>query len=338
MSTAYRPFSIDLGNRFLKYRSGTQQPEIMLSVMAEVLADSRPNLDPKTSADILYLEGKPEYEGKRWIVGESARETPGYTNTVSLQNKVEEALRLVLATLAPASAKETEMVIDPLYITVPDAERDQSLASAGLVGTHRILRNQQAMSVTFNRVVVCAEAAAGYRYAIQKKVLVPGRLNGVLDIGGGTAIGALFNGKGQEIQDARAVFRKSGAFALATRIAAAPEMKQAARGAAAIDKLLDGIARRDYLYGATGVSFKQLFDAHHPLWLKNLMNEVVSRWDGYLDDVANIAIIGGSAPLAAPLVKGAKNKWFRLCPNPQFANVLGLAQAERELTAPGAGR
>lgn len=324
--------SLDLGNRFLKYRSGYQTPRAMLSATLEVVGGSSPNIDSSTSKDIQYLDGNPEHRGRRWVVGESAREIQGYINTVSLQNKVEDALRLALATIDISTPGEA-VCVERLYVTIPDPDQDGELLKTVLIGTHHIISNGVEASVTIKQVFPFAEATTGYCYAVEQGVLAKGQLNGVIDIGGGTAIGALFNARGQEIRSARAVFRKSGAFALATRIASDPELKAIARGAAAIDKIMDAIARGDYLYGTTGNSFKHLFNAHYPIWLKNVVTEVISRWDGYIDEISGIAIIGGSAPLADCLTRDPKNRWFKTCPKPQFANVLGLMPAGERAVA-----
>lgn len=333
--TRFQSFSIDLGNRFLKYRAESQRPHRMLSAIAEVVAHSRPNLDPTTSALLEYLDGAAPYVGQRWVVGESARESTIYSNTVSLPNKATEALRLILAPIAPTSPADTEISIDRLYITLPDPDQDGAGLRQLVQGTHHIRRNGQELTVTFGQVVVCAEAVAGFHYALKRGVVKLGQLNGVLDLGGGTAIGALFNRKGQEIQDARAVLRKSGVFALAACIATNREMTALTRGAAAIDRILDGMERQDFRYGNTGHSFQTIFEAHYPIWIRQLMNELLARWDAYTDDLGVIAVIGGSAPLAEPFIQSTENRWFQLCPNSQYANVLGVVDASRNLVAPG---
>ena len=320
-----RPLFIDLGNRFLKFKTSNSAAKIFVSCYADVLGNSQPNIDLSTSVDIQYLDGNSHYQGKRWIVGASARELNNYSNTMNALNKTEDALKLVLATVQPSNQKETSLIFDPLYITVPDPQQDQDPLLKLLPGEHQISYNGAEILVKFGTINVVAEGEAGFYYAIQQGVLPKNKLNGILDIGGGTTIGALFNARGQEIRDARVVLRKSGAFGLATQITSDPAMKAIARGAAAIDKVLDGIERGDYLYGNTGESFKALFDIYHPVWLKKLVSEIVARWDFYLDDLQNIAIIGGSAPLAAPLISNPSNRWFKRCPNPQLANLFGLA-------------
>ena len=326
-----KSFALDLGNRFNKAYDGVSSPWTLASVHADILNRNAPAVDGN-SVDIEYHAGFPALMGKRWIVGTSAREARKYTNTVSLPNKTEVALKLLLATIRPLRGYgREEIVIDPLYTSLPNPDIDGPTLSESIVGTHDFTRNGVPLTVHINRVVVHPEGFGGYNYALRQNVIQSGQINGVLDLGGGTAIASLYNGDGQQIPEARAVFRKGGSYSLAADLAADPELISAARGTPQMDMVLDAIAAGTYQYGTTSYNFRHLFDQYRQAWLHNLIDETIARWDSWLDRISKIVIIGGAAPLAQSLVEDPRNSWLVICPEPQYANVLGLLGVETKM-------
>ena len=326
-----KSFALDLGNRFIKAYDGVATPWSLASVHADILNRNPPAIDTN-SVQIQYHSGKSALIGKHWIVGMSAREARKYTNTVSLPNKTEVALKLLLGAVRPSKGFGPEdIVIDPLYTSLPNPDLDGPVLSESVIGTHDFTRNNVPLSVQINRVVVHPEGLGGYNYAIRKGVLQRGEINGVLDLGGGTAIASLYNGDGQQIPEARAVFRKGGSYSLASDLAADPELVAAARGTPMMDMVLDAIANGTFQYGTTSYSFQHLFNQYRAAWLQNLIDEVIARWDSWLDRISKIVVIGGAAPLAQMVVDDPRNSWLVICPEPQYANVFGLLGVETKI-------
>ncbi len=323
-----RPFAFDLGNRFIKAYDGNQAWS-MASVHVGILSNSPP-LD-ENSADIRYQSGsRTDLIKKRWIVGTSARDSDRCKNTVMLSNKVEVALGLFLAIVRPPGFHK-QIVLDPVYASLPNPHQDGASLKEKLLGTHHFSRNDISLELHVNRVITHAEGWGGYQYALREGVIQTGQINGVLDLGGGTAIASLYSASGQEIVEARTVFRKGGSVSLALNIANEQEMRVVARGQPKADMIMDAIASGTYTYGTTGYSFKHLFDRWREVWLKSLLEETTAHWDAWLDRISKIVLIGGAAPLAQSLVTKSTNDWLVVCPNSQYANVMGLMAAESKL-------
>lgn len=326
-----RSLALDIGNRFIKSYDGVNQPWTLASVHTDVINRNIPPCDTN-SVDIEYHAGNSQLSGKRWIVGTSARQARKYTNTVSLPNKTEVALKLLLAAIKPKQGYgKEEIVIDPLYTSLPNPDQDEPLLSKAVIGTHEFTRNRVPIKLYLNRVVTHAEGLGSYNYAVRQGAIRLGEINGVLDLGGGTAIASLYNGDGQQIPEARAVFRKGGSYSLASDLAADPEMVSAARGTPQMDMVLDAIASGTYHYGTTNYSFRHLFEQYRDIWLENLVDEVIARWDSWLDRISKIVVVGGAAPLAQSWIDDPRNFWLVLCPEPQFANVLGMLGVETKV-------
>lgn len=321
-----KTFAFDLGNRFIKAYDGIVKPWALASVHTDILSGNVPPIDT-SSVNIRYHTGKPALMGKHWVVGVSARDARKYTNTVSLSNKTEVALKLLLAMIRPTGYTK-EVVIDPLYMSVPNPAQDSLTLNDAIVGTHQYTCSGASITAHINRVIPVAEGLGGYHYALRQGVIQTGGVNGVLDLGGGTAIASLYSANGQEILEARAVFRKGGSYSLAADLAGHPELSAAARGAPQIDMILDAIAAGTYQYGTTGYSFRPLFDQYREVWWSNLIDETIARWDTWFDRIEKIVLIGGAAPLARGVVDNPQNSWLVICPDTQYANVLGLIGVE----------
>lgn len=326
-----KSLALDIGNRFIKSYDGVGLPWALASVHTDVINRNAPpcNVD---SVDIEYHAGNSSFVGKRWIVGTSARQARKYTNTVSLPNKTEVALKLLLSAVKPKQTYgKEEIVIDPLYTSLPNPDQDGLILSETVVGTHEFTRNQVPITLHLNRVVTHPEGLGGYNFAVRQGAIRLGEINGVLDLGGGTAIASLYNGDGQQIPEARAVFRKGGSYSLAADLASDPEMVSTARGTPQMDMVLDAIASGTYQYGTTSYNFHHLFEQYRNIWLQNLIDEVIARWDSWLDRISRIVVIGGAAPLAQSWIEDPRNSWLVVCSEPQFANVLGMLGVEPKM-------
>jgi hypothetical protein len=311
--------AIDLGNRFVKVANGR------VWTVESIYAATEGSL----SGAVHYLAGtQAELVGRSWVVGHQARHYRRGIRTW-MSEKHESALRLVLGSLF-ANAVGEALVLD-LVMSLPDPDGEGALLQKALIGEHYLLVYGNPATVVINSVRVEPEGMGIYRYGQQQGLTVPRSLTGILDLGGGTAIATLVDEEGSQIEGARVVLRRGGIYGLASDIAADPRLRQQVVGTPKIELIMDGIAKGSHAYGVQGVSFARFFEERLELWLKEILSEVLNRWDPWLEEIGVVLVAGGAAPLVAEWMKRAapeeENRWFQMVPDPQFAQVLGLLDA-----------
>lgn len=300
---------IDLGNRFVKV-ANQGRVWALESIYAACPSGS-------LSGAVHYLAGsQSELVGKSWVVGHQARHYRRGIRTWATE-KHESALRLVLGLDLTARNLELDLVM-----SLPNPQVEGIQLQKALVGEHHILHQGNPVRVVIQSVKVEPEGMGIYRYGYKQGLTVPRTLTGILDLGGGTAIATLVDAQGSQIEGARVVLRRGGIYGLASDIAADPRLMQQVVGTPKVELIMDGIADGSYAYGVQGVSFAEFFEEYRDLWLKGILSEALNRWDIWLEGIGVILVAGGAAPLAADWL--GENSWFKVLPDPQFAQVLGL--------------
>jgi hypothetical protein len=147
----------------------------------------------------------------------------------------------------------------------------------------------------------------------------PNRNNGIIDIGGGTAIARLFAPGGALLRDADIVL--PGTSHLAQRLAAAILPKVGSTADAGM--LMDSIASNNYIYGTTEIDFSREFVAVRDAWVNDIRQKLNANWMKHLSGLGELIIIGGSASLLQPMCEASKGR-FKVAPRPQFFNLYGL--------------
>jgi hypothetical protein len=147
----------------------------------------------------------------------------------------------------------------------------------------------------------------------------PQNPNGILDIGGGTAIARLFAPGGALLRDADIVL--PGTSHLAQRLAAAILPKVGNTADAGM--LMDAIASGNLCYGSTEIDFSREFVAVRDAWVSDIRAKLKANWAPYLPSLGELVVIGGSASLLQPMCEASKGR-FKVAPKPQFFNLYGL--------------
>ena len=147
----------------------------------------------------------------------------------------------------------------------------------------------------------------------------PQNPNGILDIGGGTAIARLFAPGGALLRDADIVL--PGTSHLAQRLAAAILPKVGNTADAGM--LMDAIASGDFRYGNTEIDFSREFVAVRDAWTADIRAKLKANLAKYLPSLGELIVIGGSASLLQPMCEASKGR-FKVAPRPQFFNLYGL--------------
>ena len=322
MTTSYRPatygeiqphravvrpvLAVDPGNRFTKWID-CQTVRSIPSYVKE-LADWEEGGNDANSYEI-------EFSGRRYLVGRLAQLMGGAPAFES--GKADLAHLLVL----PALASDSPQRIEKLVIPTPDSRNQQTIAKLKeLETTIEFSVNGHDCLTTIRSVVAVDECRGAYDLALGRQMgRYPQNPNGILDIGGGTAIARLFAPGGALLRDADIVL--PGTSHLAQRLAAAILPKVGNTADAGM--LMDAIARGNLCYGSTEIDFSREFVAVRDAWVSDIRAKLKANWAPYLPSLGELVVIGGSASLLQPMCEASKGR-FKVAPRPQFFNLYGL--------------
>ncbi|MEO1145576.1 MAG: hypothetical protein AAFY26_08260 [Cyanobacteria bacterium J06638_22] len=241
----------------------------------------------KVGAIAGLLTAKPTFSGDKWA----------------------KAKEFLFAGLAALGIEENAHIKE-LRCSVPD---DQDLAQRTpfelLANTaHQFKINGHEYTVQIDAVQIAAEGKFAWLQACRDGLLMyPQYLNGVLDLGGGTAIARLIAPDGTIARDFEKVLQ-GGTSQLAAQIAAECSLTGVE------GQIMDAIA--DGTFCVHAINFKNIYDALLPEWVEGIRAEMNKAWKPIQDQYAQILIVGGSAPIFAPFVDG--NPRYVVAPNPQF--------------------
>jgi hypothetical protein len=326
MQTEYRPIAIgkispyqattrpqlavDPGNRFTKWIDGSVIQSIPSYV--KVLEDWEEGGSDAHSYEI-------EFDGKRYLVGRLAQLMGGSPAFES--GKAELAHLLIL----PAIASDSPQRIEKLVIPTPDSRNQAVIAKLKeLETTLEFSINGHDCLTTIRSVTAVDECRGAYQLAICKELFrYPKNPNGIIDIGGGTAIARLFAPGGGLLRDADIVL--PGTAYLAQRLAAAILPKVGNTADAGM--LMDAIATGNYRYGSTDIDFTREFVAVRDAWTADIRSKLKANWAKYLPSLGELLVIGGSASLLEPMCAASKGR-FKIAPKPQYFNLFGLSKEQ----------
>lgn len=241
----------------------------------------------KVGAIAGLLTAKPTFSGDKWT-------------------KAKEFLFAGLSALGIAPTTH----IKELRCSVPD---DQDLTQRTPFETlanrtHQFKVNGIEYTVRIDEVKIAAEGKFAWLRAIKDGLLqYPTYLNGVLDLGGGTAIARLIAPNGTIAREFEKVLQ-GGTSELAAQIAAEVGLMSAE------GLIMDAIA--DGSFSVHAVNFKATYDALLPAWVEGIRAELNKSWRPIQNQYAQILVVGGSTPIFAPFV--ADNPRYVIAPNPQF--------------------
>ncbi|MBD2093079.1 hypothetical protein H6F67_24850 [Microcoleus sp. FACHB-1515] len=259
-----------------------------------------------------------EFEGETFAIGQVAKDMGGLPTFQG--DKIELARRLVLAALEPNPGNDA-LRIERLLIALPNSRNASTALLKGIEGTYEYTRNGQAIVATVRKVEPIDETKAAYAHAMQHGLFLSRKqVNGILDLGGGTSIARLYSVSGSLMREADIVL--PGTFDLARRIAA--RIARDLPSSPDLSLIMDGIEAGDHQLGTTGYSFAPAFESARAEWLADIRAEIKTRWGQWLSNLGEVLIIGGSAPIAAPLSEVTKGR-FKIAPNPQTISIVGMA-------------
>ena len=298
----------DPGNRFTKWLDG-KAPRSIPSYVKQ-LADWEDG-EPDSHSYIATIEKK------RYAIGRLAQELGG--KPAFEEGKADLAHLLVLPAIAISAGSPTR--IEQLVIPTPDSRNRAVIQQLKkLENTLDFTLNGVDQVVSIRQVKTVDECRGAYLLAKAQKIWkFPAHTNGVVDFGGGTAIARLFTPSGVLIREADVVL--PGTYALAQKLAAAllPVLGQTPD----LGLLMDAIAEGVYLYGTSGVNFAEQFRSVQQDWISEIRNKLKLAWNTHMSNLGEVLVVGGSAPLLAPLCDASKGR-FKIAPQPQFFSLYGL--------------
>ncbi|NET09097.1 MAG: hypothetical protein F6K16_31215 [Symploca sp. SIO2B6] len=235
-------------------------------------------------------------------------------------DKLELAKYLMFAALEPNPSQNT-LIVECLRVALPDSRHRESVKRLGeLANTYEFTRNGQRVYATVRNVQPIDETKSAYRFARTHGLFKsPKVINGILDLGGGTAIARLYSPSGSLLRELD--LNIPGTYDLARRINAAlmPSTGQSTE----LSLIMDAITNQSFIIGTTDISFSSLFDKCRDAWLEEIRAKLRITWGSKFAEIGEVLIIGGSAPLAAPIEK-ATNGRFRIAPEPQLLSIKGM--------------
>ena len=326
MTTSYRPatygeiqphravvrpvLAVDPGNRFTKWID-CQTVRSIPSYVKE-LADWEEGGSDGQSYEIGFAS-------RRYLVGRLAQLMGGSPAFES--GKADLAHLLIL----PALASDSPQRIERLVIPTPDSRNKQTIAKLKeLETTIEFSVNGHECLSTIRSVVAVDECRGAYELALGRGMWrYPQNPNGIIDVGGGTAIARLFAPGGALVRDADIVL--PGTSHLAQRLAAAILPKVGNTADAGM--LMDAIASNDFRYGSTDIDFSREFVSVRDAWTADVRAKLKANWAKYLPSLGELLIIGGSANLLQPMCEVSKGR-FKVAPKPQFFNLYGLQKEQ----------
>ena len=206
--------------------------------------------------------------------------------------------------------------IKELFATVPDDQaEDQLEAIRGLQGAHSFSINGEEYAVVVDEVNIVGEGKFAWVRAINEDFYeYPGFMNGVLDLGGGTAIARLFGPEGDINRELELII-EGGTARLATAIA--QHIGEGENVGIVMNAIADGSYR-------TPVSdFSNLFEDFKSDWVAEIRGRMKNAWREVSSKYAQILVIGGSAPLWVEAAEEPDSRYV-IPEDPQFYALEGM--------------
>jgi hypothetical protein len=274
--------------------------------------------EPCENSVLVELFDKHGHSETRFIVGAEAQALGG--KPAFEFDKTDLAKYLMFAALEPNIGQNT-LIIESLRVALPDSRHKENVKQLGeLANTFEFTRNGERVYATVRNVQPMDECKPAYRYARANGLFKSLKsINGVLDLGGGTALAKLFSPSGSVMRELD--LNVPGTYDLARRINAAllPTTGQTQD----LSLIMDGIKDNSFVIGTSGISFAHLFEKCRDAWLEEIRAKLRVTWGNKFAEIGEVLIVGGSAGLAKPIEEATRGR-FRVAPNSQEISIRGM--------------
>jgi len=312
-----RPIAaLDAGNRTTQWIDPKGNVRTIPSFVK--VLESWEDAEPCENSVLVELFDKHGHSETRFIVGAEAQVLKG--KPAFEFDKVELAKFLMFAALEPNIGQNT-LIIESLRVALPDSRHKENVKRLGeLANTYEFTRNGERVYSTVRSVQPVDETKPAYRYARANGLYKsPKSINGVLDLGGGTAIARLYSPSGSVMRELD--LNVPGTYDLARRINAA--LLPTAGQTQDLSLIMDGIKNSTFAIANSGINFADLFEKCRDAWLDDIRAKLRITWGKHFAEIGEVLIIGGSAPLAKPIEKHTRGR-FKVAPNSQEISIRGM--------------
>jgi len=317
VSAFKRPIAaLDAGNRTTQWIDPKGNVRTIPSFVK--ILETWEDAEPCDNSVLIELFDKHGHTETRFILGAEAQVLKG--KPAFEFDKVDLAKFLMFAVLEPNVGQNT-LIIECLRVALPDSRHKENVKRLGeLANTYEFTRNGERVYSTVRNVQPVDETKPAYHYARANGLFkAPKAINGVLDLGGGTAIARLYSPSGSVMRELDLTV--PGTFDLARRINAAlmPTTGQTQE----LSLIMDAIKDSSFTVGTSGVCFANLFEKCRDQWIEDIRAKLRVTWGKHFSEIGEVLIIGGSAPLAKPIETTTKGR-FRVAPNSQEISIRGM--------------
>jgi hypothetical protein len=317
MPAIKRPIAaLDAGNRTTQWISPQNTVKTIPSCIK--MLEEWEEAQPDSKSVLIEVLNNSGDITERFIIGEEAQRQKGVSAFTG--NKCEMAHRLVYAALEPLPGTNT-VIFDYLRVALPDARNSENVGLLkNLADTYFFRRNGETVHASVREVEPVDETRPAYRFAVANNLFKSiKQVNGIVDLGGKTGICRLYSPSGNLVRSADVI--APGTFDLAKKIDAAlmPTTNQSQDLALIMNAIADG----SYQIGVSGANFSHIFQKCRDAWLEEIRAKLRTAWSQYFNEVGEVLIIGGSAPLAKPIEEATKGR-FKVAPNPQNISIMGM--------------
>ncbi|BAY50681.1 hypothetical protein SAMD00079811_83120 (plasmid) [Scytonema sp. HK-05] len=312
---ATTPIGWDCGNGWGKLIAS--DGEILIPSYFKQVLDSKDYEPLGEGAVIEYLEGdRGNLSGTRWLIGETAQiEFPQAHQRIvdDWRHKVTYGLQMLLGAVALMPHQQNRSL--SVAASIHDAHVFGAELKKALSGSHLLRLNRRTCSIQITSNI-CEEGIGALMIA-----RAPGqRKVGLIDLGHGSTIATVFEGN-KQIQGGRKVF-DVGVHHLVDAIANNQEMRSYLGKPASAHLIRNGL-QNNCLYGTTGWSFEDIYNAELKPWVQSCLAPAVKFLQPWLDDLDAVYCIGGGASLAY-IAQLLTKRSITVVPNAQKANAEGL--------------
>ena len=322
--------SIDTGNFDVKACDG-ERLRIVQSLIARAPSGTKmTNKQSETTRMLQYLDGsRPDLKNGMWVIGAGASNYHSSKPLAENDSKVSFALQLILATM---SLPETggAFALRRLALFLPEVATDGETLINSVQGEHMVVLNGVTHTVEIPRsgISVFQEGVGVNAFCRQRGLVPPDEFLGVVDVGGGTLIGSLFDQEGELIEGSRRIVspaNRSGVYSgLAYRISVHPLFVQGYGSSPDPQLIVQAIATNTYtavpnphapkrcmlvpdrplLYGKAGggFDFSEIFTECNTEWWESAIKEIWGAWAQWHPRIGRVAVAGGGAYLFKALV------------------------------------
>lgn len=320
--------SIDTGNYQTKVFDG-QNVTVTQSLIAQLLSGTKMTTVPSETTRMLhYLGGsRKDLVGKMYIIGAGAEDRASAKPLAEHASKTQMALQLILACL---QLPETggHFALTKLALFLPEIAVEWQMLIDSVEGEHSFVVNgvNHRIEIPREAISVFQEGSGVNHFVRQRGLVSADEYLGVLDVGGGTFIGSLFNQSGELIDESRRIVgndNRWGVYSgLATMISGSPLFVQGLGKTGDPQLIASAIARAEYesvpdpqeptslflhpkqplIYGTTGFDFSDIFSECNTAWTRACIREVWATWSHWQSRIGRIVVSGGGAPLLSAFI------------------------------------